>query len=532
MKNWACYAVILLSLVLSEAMLAPGQPLAADNMWHFKWASDVLAGNPIYWSGVDANRIFPDLLLSLGAAGLPGGQSFSAWTSYFFGISGLSLGLSLISLSRPLYSQSSARIVFFALSSAAFVTVTAALSYWSFWIVAPGNHGGSLCAVIAATALFLMYVKAERTNYALLFAFVLICAFLVMSNRYLVVSFMTPLLLAALASTQDRRRQVILVSATLLSTAAGLGVWHVLGSSHFYRLVAPGGQPSLHDALSWTWWEGRVPRELREFAAAPRQIQILFGLAVMCVAPVWSFWLLLRKPDGNSTIMVLRVFTLIVASSTIAAVMFVAVMVDDVGEWHYRYFVVPFCLAIIALSASAAPFLASPRQAWLVIVSLPALSVTIASISLSLSMARPTYATQLRGDLTQLSHLLAEYDGMTTHNGLANYWIANEVSVRSANINVLPLNDREPFIYRPYNNNAWELCRNVEFSFVLWEDNDQPGLGAIIKQLGPSLSHQRIQLGRFGPVQVLFYDPKLLEKAIAQPGRAAARREFPHFKCP
>jgi hypothetical protein len=98
-------------------------------------------------------------------------------------------------------------------------------------------------------------------------------------------------------------------------------------------------------------------------------------------------------------------------------------------------------------------------------------------------------------------------------------------------IYVLPLDDREPFSYRPYNNNASELCRNAEFSFVLWEENDQPNLGAIVKQLGPPLSRQRIQLGRFGPVQVLFYDPKVLDKVIVQPGRAAARREFSHFQC-
>ncbi len=530
MKGWLCYSAILISLVLSEAMLAPGQPLAADNMWHFKWASEIVAGDPIYWSGVDANRIFPDLFCSIIAAALPGGQSFDAWVIYFFCISGLLLGLSLILLSRPLYRQSSARIVFFALSSTAFVAVTAALSYWSFWIVAPGNHGGSLCAVIAAMALFLMQVKAERTNHALLFAFALICTFLVMSNRYLVVSFMTPLLLAALLATQDRRRQVVLVSVTSLAILAGLAVWHILGSSHFYRMVAPGGQPSLHDALSWSWWESRVPKELRELAASPRRHQILLGLAVMCMAPFCSLWLLLQKPDGNSTIMVRRIFTLIVASSTIAAVLFVAIMVDDVGEWHYRYFVVPFCLAIIALSASAAPLLASARRVWLIVVFLPALSVAMASVTPSFSMAKPTYAT-FQGDLTQLSRILAEHDGMTMHNGFANYWVANEVSARSADIHVLSLTDRQPFIYRPYNNNASELCRNAEFSFVLWEENDQPNLGAIVKQLGPPLSRQRIQLSRFGPVQVLFYDPKVLDEMIVQPARTAAPREFSHFQC-
>ena len=48
---------------------------------------------------------------------------------------------------------------------------------------------------------------------------------------------------------------------------------------------------------------------------------------------------------------------------------------------------------------------------------------------------------------------------MTVHNGIANYWIANEVSVRSADINVLTgLTVENQPGYWLHNDNAWELC--------------------------------------------------------------------------
>src|SRR5262249_22074625 len=133
-KIWFGDGVILLSLVMSEALLAPtlANSLNADDTWHFKWASDILAGNPIFWSGVDANRIFPDLLFSLMAAVLPGGQSYDIWLIYFLGISGFSLGISLILLSRALYTESPERLLFFAWSCTTFVAVTTTLSFWSF----------------------------------------------------------------------------------------------------------------------------------------------------------------------------------------------------------------------------------------------------------------------------------------------------------------------------------------------------------------------------------------------------------------
>ena len=151
----------------------------------------------------------------------------------------------------------------------------------------------------------------------------------------------------------------------------------------------------------------------------------------------------------------------------------------------------------------------------------------------SLDSCGRTYKAQFQSDLKQLSRLLTDHNGMTVHNGIANYWIANEVSVRSADINVLTgLNlENEPG-YWLYNDNAWELCDNRDFSFILvQEGRDQPNMDTIVKQIGPPSSSQRIQLGRFGSVQVLFYDAELLDKEIIQPARAAARRKFPTFQC-
>jgi hypothetical protein len=535
-KIWFGDGVILLSLVLSEVLLAPtlAHSLNADDTWHFKWASDILAGNPIFWSGVDANRIFPDLLFSLIAAVLPGGQSYDIWLIYFFCILGFSLGLSLILLSRALYTESSERLLFFAWSCATFVAVTTTLSFWSFHLMAPGYHGGSLSMVITVTALFLMNVKAKRINYPSLFAFALICMLLVMSNRYLLVCLMAPVLMAALLAAPDRGRQTVLVLATLLSTAAGIEVLHLLNSSNFYRLVKPGNRPSLHDFLTLLWWQGRIPKELRELANAWRRDQIILGLATMAAAMIWGFWLPLRRSDDkNSTFGLPLIFRLIVAISILCTVLFVIVMVDDVGDWRYRFVTVPFCLSLIALSAVAVYSFSFKRRAWFVAVCLPTLSLMMAALWFSLDTCGRIYKVQFQSDLRQLSRLLTDHDGMTVHKGIANYWIANEVSVHSADINVLTgLNLENELGYWLYNDNAWELCDNRDFSFILvQEGSDQPNMDPIVKEIGPPSSSQRIQLGRFGSVQVLFYDAELLDKEIIQPARAAARRKFPNFQC-
>jgi hypothetical protein len=534
MKSWLCNGGILLSLALSEAMLAPTQWLSSDNMWHFKWASDILAANPIFWSGVDANRIFPDLGFSLIAAALPGGQYFDAWVIYYFCISGLSLGLSLILLSHPLYSESSERILFFSVSCAAFAVVTGILSFWSFWIMAPGNHGGSLSAVIVAIALFLMTIKADRTYHLLLFIFALICTFLVMSNRYLVVCLMVPLLIAALSATQGRLRQIVLIWATLLSTAAGLIALRLLnlGIFDFYRLIAGGRHPSLDDFLSLIWWEGRIPKERLELVNSTPLHQIILGLVVIGAVTIWGFLgVSFKKANENSTLTLRRSFGLIIASSAVCAVLFVTVMVDDTGAWRYRYFVIPFCLSVIGLSAIVVYPFGFKRQEWIAAGGMSVLVLIISSASLAFNISARTYQARFQSDLRQLSRVLASHDGMTIHNGFANYWIANEVSVRSADIKVLAIGE---LYYGLYNNNAWELCRNRKFSFILvWEEKDQsPTLTAVINQIGLPLSRQIIQLGRFGPVHLLFYDPELLDKVIVQPGRAVARHKFSHFQCP
>ena len=375
-------------------------------------------------------RIFPDLFFSIIAAA-PGGQSYDAWVIYFSFISGLSLGLSLILLSLPLYSESPERILFFAVSCTGFVAVTTTLSFWSFNIMAPGYHGGSLSMVIALTALFLINVKVERINHLFLFAFALICTLLVMSNLYLVVCLMVPLLITALLATQDRRRQIMLFSTTLLSTAIGLALLNLLNSSNFYRLVGTEEQhnvAAVHDLLSLSWWGGRIPKELRELANAWRRDQIIISLVTMGAVTIWGFWLPFLRSDRNSILALHRIFRFIVAISTICAVLFVVVMVDDVNDWRYRYLVIPFCLAIIALSTIAVYPFGYSQRAWFMVVGLSVLSVIMASVWLS-------------NDITsRVLSLLADPDGMTTGSWFTNYWIANqEVSVRPFFLAVIAL---------------------------------------------------------------------------------------------
>ncbi|CAA9321970.1 MAG: hypothetical protein AVDCRST_MAG90-1055, partial [uncultured Microvirga sp.] len=68
------HATLLVFMLGALLVQVPTRGISADNSWHFRLARDILAGIPVYWSAVDANRLFPDLLYSIGAMLLPSGR--------------------------------------------------------------------------------------------------------------------------------------------------------------------------------------------------------------------------------------------------------------------------------------------------------------------------------------------------------------------------------------------------------------------------------------------------------------------------
>ena len=536
--NLAVYLAILFCLVVSEAVLAPTHGAGADNAWHFRWASDIVAGRPIFWLCVDGNRIFPDLIFSIVAVLLPSGHLYETWWVYFHGIEALSLGLSLVLLSSALYSEPCERLVFLAVSCAAFVFVTAELSYWSRWIMSPGYTGASLCAVIAVAALFLTSFGAHRPNFVHLAGSVCLCICLVTSYRYLAISIMLPMMLTAVLVDQGRRQRVTLLLTVLVATGAAFVALRFLNSSNFCRLVAPGAHPTLGDLETVGWWMGRLPKEVHELAHATNRGQITFGLAVLGLGALHGFRLWFCGPDEHSVLGLRRhAFALLTANSAILAATFVAIVVDDQGSWRYRYLVIPFCLTVVSVCACTNTWVEFDlkRRAKLVAVSLSALFLVVTFYERITNTNNPIYEKRFRDDLDRLSKLLTEHDGSGKHNGLGGYWLANEVAVRDENVWVAPItNDAS---YLGYNDNAWDICAK-EFSFILvsWvpnTDSRQPNVDDIIRRLGPPSSVQSMEeLGRFKQVQILFYEPNRIDKAIVQPAIAGFTAEFPNFRCP
>ena len=157
------YTILVLALMFDQAMLAPTQPLIADDTWHYKWASDILAQKPIYWFGCDANRIFPDLLFSIVAGVMPDGQSFQFWLINYFIVSAFSLGISLIFLSYALYSDNLRRMAFVAICCTFFAIITTFIPFWSFGVTAPGIHGGKPIGSHRIDCTFYFYCQF-RTN--------------------------------------------------------------------------------------------------------------------------------------------------------------------------------------------------------------------------------------------------------------------------------------------------------------------------------------------------------------------------------
>jgi hypothetical protein len=407
--------------------------------------------------------------------------------------------------------------------------VTATLSFWSNEILDPGFHGASLSAVIAATALFLRTFGTQRPSILVLAGFALLCAGLVMSNRYLSISLVLPMALVAALVRQARPSRMTIILTILAATVTGFAALHFLNASTFYRLMAPGVHPRLDEFESISWWKGRLPKELRELLSSSPRNQILFGLAVLGTATLYGTWLYFREASVTSVFALRRMaFALITALSALCAITFEIVMVDDSGAWRYRYLIIPFCLALFVLCAAATTRFGSGRHTNLVLATLTILFVAVALIARVTNLSNLAYEAHFRDDLAALSALLAKHDGNTKHTGLANYWPANEISVRDESFWIAPMSERD---YMLYNDNAWDIC-GKEFTFILiWDVRPWPNVDTVVSRLGPPLATAKMDLGRFKQVQILFYEPARIDEGIVQPALAQSKLLFPGFHC-
>jgi hypothetical protein len=128
------------ALALSQVLMSRSRFLNADNLWHFQLAKGIVSGNPVYWTGVDANRLFPDLIYGVVAALMPFGSNLPFWSTYYYLSYFVSFYISIVlvaNLISPTYQQRNASV---AASVAVIALFTALLPYWGAWLE-PGNHG-------------------------------------------------------------------------------------------------------------------------------------------------------------------------------------------------------------------------------------------------------------------------------------------------------------------------------------------------------------------------------------------------------
>ena len=89
----------------------------------------------------------------------------------------------------------------------------------------------------------------------------------------------------------------------------------------------------------------------------------------------------------------------------------------------------------------------------------------------------------------------------------------------------------ETLQFRPYNNNASELCH--PHSFVLFtEGGNGPKEADVVAFLGQPTKVERHPLARSKNAVVYFYPPSLLEERLIRPAKAWVKQRFPAFECP
>jgi hypothetical protein len=508
-----------------EVLFGPLRWPMGDNTWLFRWALDVVRERPIFWSGVDANRTFPDLLFSLIAALLPEGEKYNRWLDYYYAIFTFSTWAALLLLATVLYPERERRFAFVSVASASLVGIAVLLPFWDSEIMLPGNHGGSIPLVLIVFSILLLDVRQNRYRYLLFSAYILLCAGLVMANRYLALVVIVPLFICALLLKRSCVEKVLASASTLFAALLGFLALHELNSSRFFHLVAPGHHPSFGDASSISWWVSRPYKELHQIVSATDGAQLLAGLVIIAFAIAYGTFRLFSsrragKMEGETA---LATFA---SASGIISLLFILIMVDDSGDWHYRYLTVALTISTFLMAAAAIT-----RPSGIQIVYLIAPLVMLLPASYMLLSSSTSYAIDyersFREDIDHLSSVLMLHDHRAAHVGLTHYWIANEVTARAPNIQLLSVVG-SGLVYWPYNNNSAELC-HINVSFILV----QPSIGEprVDPLVFPPQSSTSLKLGRFGIVNLLFFDDGFLDDRIVRPARAAARREFSSFNC-
>ena len=560
------HAFSVAALVAFAALHAVSHGFNADNTWHFRLARDIWVSMPVYWSGVDANRMFPDLLIGLAAFALPFGDIYLCWLIYDCALLMLLYYLGLTALAAALFADLRQRRTFLLVDVAILLVSLGVAPFWTIWLIDPGNHGGAVPVCLVVMALLVGSIIQERMSAARALVAVSLLMLIVASNRYLIISFVIPLVCALAILTLHsfaaphgssrgaaRWKYAMLASAVAVGEVLAVAAWSALGQSTRFRMLGPGQIAKFPDGEYLAWLLSQVDKERAVFVNVPvfERWQIVLGAATLGV--VLCAWIagLFRSgraklPNSNSVNPGLVSNT--IAFSGLCSLSFVVVFVLDQGDWHYRYLTVSVALAATGCALLFTKFRGASMQRLQArgSIAMTALALAAAGVSAAHSSA-PAVETRFAAAIAELTNRLRSHaPNNRPLRGFAYYWLGNDINARTDALRLSILDYGNPAAWF-YNNNAGELCADG-FFFVLVNESDQGmNISPLLATLGPPSSTEHIDLPPypddtsleiFDPaaylqrITILYFDPTTLRSALLDPARENARHIFSGFRCP
>ena len=547
------HGLIVLFIIAAQFVYTPAQDLEPDNTWHYRFAREILTGENIYWAGIDANRLFPDLIFALIAYVASGGAAFEQWAPYFYVVLFLAIYLSLIGLAATLFEDALERRAFLLISMVGLWAFEIGSPFWARHIFDPGNHGTGLPVAFGCLALLFWMINNRRFNAPVAAGLVLAGSLLVGANRFLLIGFILPLLAAlfllfasrwvarpagqrgvrSVLSDHDLRLLLLLLCTVVAAGLGGLLAYKVFGSLNWHKAVTQHSTQTLENP-SASWLAQQFKRELQDF-----QQYYSYRTKHLVVGPALMLWtipvsvILLRSlravphpgMSGNQA-----VFGLVAATASILAVLFLVFGWSSYGDWRYRFFAMPLAYAVVLVCMLLVrPWVDSARGPALAAGTLAAMLGLTVHFSLERQPQEAVINNQFHRDVEGLKQVLAKHGATKPWRGLSEYWLAIDVTARTD----LPVDVVQPrtMLFGAYNNSVGHLCRGG-YSLVLRPHERDPKRDAIIAALGEPRATENVEIEGPGKVEVLIYEPAVLEARFTQPSKdLVARAIFPNFRC-
>lgn len=546
----AIHASIIAFIIATQILYTPARDLGPDNTWHYRFAHDIVTGVPVFWAGLDGNRLFPDLLFALAAFVLSGKSSFAGWLPYFYVLFFLALYASLIALAATFYQSAAERRAFVLLAVAGLWLFELAAPFWPRWFFDPGNHGTGLPVAFGCLALLFHMNRTGRFSVPAALVFLIAVALLIGSNRFLLLVFLIPLV-AALAATLARRAAASRVSSVAaaerpghlvpllvmvgVAGAGGYLAYKGLGDLNWHKSTTYMDVEAVSRRFSRAWAAQKFSREIADFVryCFEKTWQVLVGPLLLLATVPLSLGLLApairirpSRPEENRII-----FGLFTAGSAVVSIVFVIWGWEENNEWRYRYLAMATAFAAVFMAMLLARVWASPgRSGWLAAGLLAGLLAATFIPALGReTVARAERNRQFLGQVEGLKQWLAAHTSARPMQGFGEYWAAMDITARTdLRIDLVNTQARAQF----YNNNAGGLCQGGH-AFVLRKMRpDAPKRAEIIGLLGEPRAMREMNLEGHQEVEILVFDAAVIQARIVEEGKRDAARLFPTFRCP